>query len=399
MELEPTTLGEIRDPYPVYAAQRERAPVSRSASGFWCLTGYDEADAVLRDPRCTSGFIGMRYREALPVGSAAHTELGYRINFLDPPDHTRVRGLVGKAFTPRTVDALRPWITAQADRLLAEAEVHARDGDGVVDLLSAVAHPLPSLVISEMLGVPGTDRALLSELTEATTPLLGVSVPEDVWERGVAASEEFAAYVEELIRVRRSSPGDDLLSALIDAEDSGSRLSHEELMSLVVTLYSAGHRTTRDLFANGFAALLNADASQRDAVLSNPRRAADELVRYATPTHYVGRVPIEPVEVGSVRLGALEPVIVFLAAANRDPRRYDRPEVLDVNRVVDPPALSFAIGPHYCLGASLARTEVEILLATTLGRWPKVAPGEDDHGWWATGPFRGLRSLGIRPGG
>lgn len=397
MDLDPATLNDIADPYPLYAATRDEAPVGRSASGFWCVTGYDEADAVLRDPRSTSGLIGARYRNALPEGSAAHTELGYRINFLDPPDHTRVRGLVGKAFTPRTVEALRPWITGVVDRLLAAAEAMAADDpDGAVDLLPAIAHPLPSLVISEMLGVPDSDRELLSELTEATTPLLGVSIPDDQWERGVAASERFAEYVEGLIAERRKDPGDDLLSGLIVAEDAGDRLTHEQLLSLVVTLYSAGHRTTRDLFSNGLAALLRLGRSAMDTAVADPRRAADEVVRFATPTHYVGRIPIEPMEIGGVAIGAYEPVLVFLAAANRDPRRYAEPERLDVTRHVDPPALSFALGPHYCLGASLAKTEVEILLGSTLARWPGMT-ADDDHGWWASGPFRGLRSLRVRP--
>lgn len=398
MTLDPTLLGDVADPYPLYAAQRAEAPVARSASGFWCVTGYDEADAVLRDPRSTTGFIGARYREALPEGSAARTELGFRINLLDPPDHTRVRGLVGKAFTPRRVDALREWVEGLAGRLLDEADALAGRSGGVVDLLPAVAHPLPSLVISEMLGVPDANRSLLAELTEATAPLLGVAVPTDAWNRGLDASERFAQYVEALIERRRKAPGEDLLSALIDAEDAGDRLSHDELMSLVVTLYAAGHRTTRDLFSNGLAALLRARPGQGEAALADPRRATEELVRFATPTHFVGRVPIESMDLGDVTVAPFEPILVFLAAANRDPRRYDDPECLDVTRAPDPPPLSFALGPHYCLGASLARTEVEVLLRATLQRWPSIAPAEEDHGWWAAGPFRGLRSLRVRIG-
>jgi cytochrome P450 len=363
------------------------------------VTGYDEAATVLRDTRSTTGLIGARYREALPEGSAARTELGRRINFLDPPDHTRVRSLVGRAFTPRRIESLRPWVATLAGRLLDDAEEAARRNDGVVDLLSTVAHPLPSLVISELLGVPDSDRALLAGLTEATAPLLGVSVAPETWQRGIEASERFASYVETLVAERRAAPGDDLLSGLVAAEDGGDRLTHEELLSLVVTLYAAGHRTTRDLFANGLAALLAAGPREAELARADTQRATEELVRFATPTHYVGRVPLEPLDVGGVTIGPLEPVLVFLAAANRDPRRFTDPERFDVSRPPDPPPLSFALGPHFCLGAALARMEVGVLLETTLRRWPAVALADDgDHGSWVAGPFRGLRSLRVRVG-
>lgn len=391
MEFEPIALGEVADPYPLYAAQRAVAPVARSESGFWCITGYDEAAALLRDPRSTTGVFGEHFRQILPEGSAARSELGRRINLLDPPDHTRVRGLVGKAFTPRRIDALRPWIRGVADELLAKAE---SDGD-VIDLLP-VAHALPSLVISELLGVPDADRALLSELTELTAPLLGFGVGTAAWQRGLEASERFADYVEQLLADRRQHLGDDLLSALVTAEDEGDRLDHEELMSLVVTLYAAGHRTTRDLFSNGMAALLGCGAEQRAAAAEDPVRATEEIVRYGTPTHYVARAPRERVTVGEAEIGALEPVLVFLAAANRDPRRFTDPERFDVTRTPDPPPLSFALGAHFCLGAALARAEVAILLDATLARWPGVDAAEDDHGWWTAGPFRGLTSLRVR---
>ena len=394
MEFEPTGLDDVADPYPLYAAQRAVAPVARAASGLWCITGYDEAAALLRDPRSTTGLFGAGFRDRLPEGSAARTELGYRINLLDPPDHTRVRGLVGKAFTPRRIEALKPWITALAEDLLADAEKDA--DDGVVDLLPTVAHALPSLVISELLAVPDTDRSLLSELTEATAPLLGLTVAPDVLARGLEASERFAAYVEELLAARRADLGDDLLSALVMAEDAGDRLSHEELLSLVVTMYAAGHRTTRDLFSNGFATLLRAEPEQRAAAADDPARATEEFVRFATPTHFVARIRTEPVTFGDVTIDPYVPVLVFLAAANRDPRRFADPERLDVTRVPEPAPLSFALGPHFCLGASLARAEVAILLEATLRRWPHVAAAEDDHGWWTAGPFRGLRSLRVR---
>jgi cytochrome P450 len=375
VHFEPTQLSELADPFPAYAAQRAEAPVARSDSGFWCVTGYDEAAAVLRSPAATTGFIGARYREALPEGSAARTELGYRINFLDPPDHTRVRHHVGRAWTPRRVAGLRPWVESLAERLL----------DDVSGDLRPAAHALPSLVISELLGVPDADRALLADLTEATAPLLGVSVTAEAMARGLQASERFAAYVESLLAARREAPGDDLLSALL-----AEPLSHEELLSLVVTLYAAGHRTTRDLFSRGLVALLEAGPAQVEAAARDPKRATEELVRYSTPTHYVGRVLTEPLE----GIPAWEPVMVLLAAANRDPRRWDDPERLDVTREPDPPPLSFVLGPHHCLGANLARMEVEVLLVAVLRRWPNLRLA-GDPGWWSAGPFRGVERLPV----
>ena len=381
MHFEPTRLAELADPFPAYAAQRAEAPIARSDSGFWCVTGYDEAAAVLRSPSATTGFIGARYRDALPEGSAARTELGYRINFLDPPDHTRVRHHVGRAWTPRRVGDLRPWLEDLAQRLLDEV---VPDAAGVADL-RPVAHSLPSLVISELLGVPDADRALLAELTEATAPLLGVSVPAGAMAKGLEASERFAAYVETLLEQRRGALGDDLLSALL-----AEPLSHEELLSLVVTLYAAGHRTTRDLFSRGLVALLEAGPSQVDAAIDDPKRATEELVRYSTPTHYVGRVLTEPLD----GIPAWEPVLVLIAAANRDPRRWDDPERLDVRREPEPAPLSFVLGPHHCLGANLARTEVEVLLTAVLRRWPDLRLA-GDPGWWCAGPFRGVERLPV----
>jgi cytochrome P450 len=290
-----------------------------------------------------------------------------------------VRHHVGRAWTPRRVADLRRWVEALAERLLDQAA-----GSSRFDLYP-VAHALPSQVISELLGVPGADRELLSELTELTAPLLGVKVSSADMVAGLDASERFAAYVEGLLDDRRRAPGDDLLSALL-----AEPLSHEELLSLVVTLYAAGHRTTRDLFSRGLVELLRAGPSQVDAARDDPKRATEELVRYSTPTHYVGRVLVEPLG----ELPAYEPVLLFLAAANRDPRRFDDPERLDVRRETDVAPLSFVLGPHHCLGANLARMEVEVLLGAVLRRWPQVRL-DGDPGWRCMGPFRGVERLPV----
>src|SRR5438034_11478130 len=252
---EPARLAALDDPYPVYKSLHltGRSAI-QTASGITCVIGYATADGVLRDGRFRSGPIAERFHKLLPSGPA-RDELSHRINFLDGEDHTRVRGLVQRAFTPARVRDLRPFVESKAEELL-DAAVEDRADNATIDMRASFAHSLPSLVISEMLGVPLADRDRLTEWTEAVTPLLSVQVPTDQLAPALEASEHFAVYAANLIAERRAAPGDDLLTAMLQVKDGNERLSREELLSLVVTLYSAGHRTTRDLFANGLYTLL-----------------------------------------------------------------------------------------------------------------------------------------------
>lgn len=388
----PTDLA-VADPYPLLAELRRAAPVLRLESGFWAVTGYEAAMAVFRQRAFASGPIAGRYVDALPPG-AARDEMSHRINFLDPPDHPRVRGLVSKAFTPRRVADLTPWIAATAERLLDEI-----DDEGEVDLLHRFAHQLPSLVISEMLGVPSADRDRLTGWSDAVAPLLGLSMTDAERQGALAAAEQFHAYLGALLDDRRRRPGDDLLSALLAAEENGERLQRVELMSLAATLYSAGHRTTRDLFANGLSVLLRRDDGLRP--LADGRWTAEavagEFLRYETPTLFVARIPLEAATVAGVDIGAFEPVLIFLAAANRDPAVFENPDEFRPGRA-GPPPLSFAYGAHYCLGASLARSEAEIMLAALTRRWPHLRLADCPLHWHQRGPFRGLDELIVVPG-
>lgn len=397
VRIDPTTfdpgwLAELADPYPLLRALQEHGAVVVTKTSLGCVVGYDAADTILRDRRFLSAPLGQRYRSLLPPG-AARDELAHRINFLDPPDHPRVRGIIAKVFTPTRVRALQPWAEGLAETLLDRAPLD----DGTVDLRAGLAHPLPSLVISELLGVPSSDRDTLTEWTEAVTPLLGVTIADDERDRALAASESFAAYVRELLEDRRRAPTDDLLTALVNAHDNNERLSEPELLSLVVTLYSAGHRTTRDLFCNGLHALLGA-ADQYDVLArgdANVATAVQEFLRFSTPTLFVARVPMEPVELGGVQLRAWSPVLIFLATANRDPARFADPDRFDVRRAEAAP-LSFAVGPHVCLGASLARLEAEVMLSAVVQRWPSLRLAEPAPAWWNSGPFRGLTHLRVQ---
>lgn len=394
----PGQLATADDPYALLARVRAQGRVARSDAS-WIVTGHAEAEAVLRCPAARSGFIAEMYRGLLPPG-AARDEMGHRINFLDPPDHGRVRGLVSKAFTPRRVERLRPFVESLARDLLAKLPA-----DEPVDLVEHFTHGVPSLVISELLGVPVVERDRLTELADRVSSLLGLAgLDAGRMQRGVEAAEEMHAFLRALVAERRRTPGDDLLSALIAAEENAQRLSESELLSLAATLYSAGHRTTRDLFTNGLTVLLG----HRDLVRAVQRgelptaAVIEEFLRFETPTHYVARRFAEPQQIGGMTIPAGEPIAVMLAAANRDPAAYpdaDRFDPARWTRQPAPPAvLSFAFGPHFCLGASLARMEAQVMLETLLRERPDVALTDEPVRWWHSGLFRGVERLMVRAG-
>ncbi len=395
----PGDLATAHDPYALLASVRERGRVLRGP-GSWVVLGHAEALAVLRAGAARSGFIADIYRRTLPAG-AARDEMSHRINFLDPPDHTRVRKLVAKAFTPRRVAALRPYVMELSRALLAPHE-----GDATIDLITAFAHQVPSLVISELLGVPPEDRDLLTTLSDRVSALLGLAGLDPARrDDAVAAAEQMHRYLRELLALRRHEPRDDLLSALLAAEEDHERLSESELLSLAATLYSAGHRTTRDLFSNGLSVLLRnralVDAAQCGELGSTA--IVEEFLRFETPTHYVARMLTAPLALGDITIPAQEPITVMLAAANRDPVAYadaDRFEPRRWRADPAPPApLSFAFGPHFCLGASLARLEAETMLDTLLAARPEIALADEALVWRHTGLFRGLQALPVRLGG
>jgi cytochrome P450 len=394
-EFDPAALSSSPDPYAMLAAVRHAGPAFLAAGGYLVVTGYAAADALLRDRRFRSGPIGLRYRADLPPG-AAQDELSHRINFLDPPEHTRVRALVSRAFTPARVRAMRPWVQAQTVALLDATEARRSAGDAAFDLRGELAHALPSLVISEMLGVPEADRAQLTQWTEAVTPLLALNPSPEQRERGLEASARFFDYAEALIAERRRAPREDLLSAMLAPAADGEALMREELLSLVVTLYSAGHRTTRDLFANGLFTLLSHPAAWQ-ALAADPARVpatVNEFLRFETPTLYVARVPLEDADVLGTPVHAFTPVLVMLAAANRDPAVYADAEHFRIDRADEPAPMSFAVGLHHCLGSALARMETEVMLEAVLRRWPRLRLAETPR-WWGVGPFRGLDRLRV----
>lgn len=390
VEFDPGSLATADDPHALLDDLRSEATVAEVAGGFVAVTGHAAVHDALRHPSCRSGPIGQLYLAALPPG-AARDEMGHRINFLDAPDHHRVRTIVNSAFTPRRVAALRPWMTTTFDGIL-----DGLAGRTTVDLLADVAHELPSLVISELLGIPADDRSTLTAFSDRVSPLLGLSVTPEDKAAAIDAAEDFHRYLGERIEERRTAPAGDLLSALVTAEADGERLDHAELLSLAATLYSAGHRTTRDAFVNGMVRLLS--TGHYAEVLDGRWPLADvvaELLRLDTPTLYVARIPDAPVRLGGVDVPAGSPLLLFLSAANRDPEAYDEPLAFRPGRD-GPPALSFAFGAHFCLGAALARSELEVMLSAVTARWPELRlAAPDSISWHLRGPFRGVDRLDV----
>ncbi len=395
-------LGDLKnaeDPYSVLEAAREHGPVQRSG-GIWLVFGYAPSTELLRSSATRSGFIAEGYRNRLPPG-AAREEMSNRINFLDPPQHGRVRRLVGKAFTPRLTTRLRPFVEEVARKLLASLA-----GDRPIDLVRAYTHEVPSLVISELLGVPAEYRDRLTLLSDRVSRLLGTENEAAEFADAIVAAEEMHETLSDLLEARRRNPQDDLLSALLAAEEENERLSESELLSLAATLYSAGHRTTRDLFSNGLTALL----PQRDLVDAIrtgtlPSAAVvEEFLRYEPPTHVVARTLTQPLELGGQNIAPGEPIAILLAAANRDPSVYANANRFDPwrwTRRADPPSpppLSFALGAHFCIGASLARLEASVMLEVLLETLPQVCLAQEPLRWHHTGVFRGVASLPVIPG-
>ena len=346
------------DPYAVYRRLRDKDPIHRMRLvDAWVLSRYEDADAMLRDHDRFSAE-DRRFHDA---GLTTMLDI-------DPPDHTRLRALVSRAFTPRSVSRWHERVQEIADRLLDAAAGRDR-----IDLIAALGYPLPVTVIAEMLGVPAEDMDRFerwsNDIALIVEPILTPAQVENVRR----ASEELFAYFETIVEERRRKPRDDLVSVLLAAEEEGDRLTHEELLSTMLLILVAGNETTRNLIGNGMLALLrHPDQLQRlrdDPGLLEP--AVDELLRYDSPVQLDGRVIREDVEMGGKRLRAGQKVIALLGAANRDPAAFENPDALDIGRK-GKSHLSFGRGIHYCLGASLALMEARIAFRGLLDRFPSI---------------------------
>ena len=386
------------DPFGHFAEARAGCPVQRVrlADGHpaWVVLGYDAGRQALNDPRISKDMLaalaeaGDVVAEGLPGPEFSRHMLN-----VDPPDHTRLRRLVSRAFVPGRIAALEPAIRAIASSLLDELD--AAGPGAIVDLVEGYAYPLPFGVIGELLGIPAADRPRLHAWFQVLLTGWAGDPPADA----VRASDGIVAYLRELVDAKRRSPADDLVSVLVAAEDGA--LTTQELLSSLFQLVVAGHDTTASLIGNGVVALLD-HPSRLQELLADPGRvpaAVDELIRFTAPVpHATFRVTTEPVTLGGVTIPAHEQVLVCLGAANRDPDRFPAPDVLDIGRS-DGPNLGFGHGIHYCLGAPLARLEARVAFETLLSRYPGLRLAIDRYALaWAHGDglvLRGLVSLPV----
>ncbi|MGK5529652.1 cytochrome P450 [Streptomyces sp. URMC 129] len=379
--LNPLEPGFTDDPYPAYRRMRETDPVHEHPFGFWFLSRYEDVAALLRaaglsvDARNLAGGVLRDQYDRLDrldgPDQDSRSVLMKSMLDVDPPDHTRLRSLVTKAFTPRAVAALEPEITRLVDAALdriAEA--------GRADLVETLAFPLPFEVISRMLGMPPTDQARIRRLSGMLVRSLEVVADEEVLAEIARADQELTALIRELIARKRQNAADDLLSALIAAEEDGDRLSDDELVAQVVLLFLAGHETTVNLIANGTLALLR-HPDQLALLRARPDLAAnavEEFLRYDSPVQQTRRIPLAPHTVRGREIPAHSMVFACLASANRD-ESFWGPDA-DRLRIDRPNArqhVSFGAGPHHCLGAALARLEGRVAIERLVRRFPGLA--------------------------
>ena len=388
----PLSRQTAQDPYPVYAALRDRDPVHRSAlMNAWMFTRHADIDTILRDHRRFSndprkGTLSSRQRAGLPADEE------FTMLFLDPPDHKRLRALVNKAFTPKAVNALEPHIRSLLGTLLDEI-----DDPAGFDLMQAVAQPLPVIVIAEMLGVPPEDRAQFKIWSDQRARTLEPSI--DARERALAetANKSLNDYFRPIIEERRADPKDDIVSALAQAEEEGDRLTELEMLNMLRLLLIAGNETTTNLIGNGVLALLrNPDQMQR--LRDDPSlipSAVDELLRFDSPVQTDFRRALEDCEVNGFPLKKRDNIVLLLGAANRDPDVFDDPDRLDVGRG-DRSHLSFGRGIHHCIGAPLARLEGRVVLEMLLERFSQISLGGEQPRFRNSIVLRGLESLPVR---
>jgi cytochrome P450 len=400
--LNPFEPGFFDNPYAQYAQVREQDPVHMSPLGVLVLFRYDDVYRVLRDPG-----MSVELRNATPLNvtmdadiqamfearreGGTHTMLN-----LDPPDHHRLRRLVSKVFTPRTVEELHPRVHELVNEHLDA--VVAR-GTGEMDLIADLAFPLPFIVISEMLGIPeGRDRNLLREWSGAVVKTFDPILTREEQLAAFDAIDNIVAYVNEAIEWKRSNPGADLLTALIAAEDEGDRLSAEELVEQVMLLYVAGHETTVNLIGNGTLALLR-DREQLELLQRDPTLDAnmpDELLRFDGPVQMSRRVTLKPTELGDRTVEGGTVLMTCLGSANRDPLRWgETADRLDLRRADANQHMAFGGGVHSCLGAHLARLEARVAIGSLVRRFPEVALATDRPEWNGRIVLRGLNALPL----
>ena len=368
------TLEGRKDPHPIYKRLRAEEPAVQilepyRKTPFWLLTRYADCSDMLRDPRFGKDFTKWSAEERARMHvSSEFDALGKHMLGADPPDHTRLRSLVAKAFTPQIVEGLRSRISTIADNLVSAAI--ARDASGM-DLVSQFSYPLPVTVIAELLGVPASDQ---DDFRRWTTTLFTPADTDEQLAHLRATGFEFFQYFMALIERRRAEPRDDLVSGLVAAEEGGDRLSTQELVGMLFLLLVAGHETTVNLITNGMLALMD-HPEERERLVADPsllESAVEEMLRYCGPVETTTyRFALEDVEIGGVTIRKNELVLASLLSADRDESRFPDADRFDVGRKPNK-HIAFGYGIHFCLGAPLARLEAVIAVETLLRRLPRM---------------------------
>ncbi|MFG3656751.1 cytochrome P450 [Streptomyces sp. NPDC047706] len=390
----------LADPYPAYAELRARGRVFYfEPTDQWLVPHHADVSALLRDRR-----LGRTYQHRFthedfgrtapePEHEPFHTLNDHGMLDLEPPDHTRIRRLVSKAFTPRTVERLKPYVDKLAGELVAAL---AEAGGG--DLLTDVAEPLPVAVIAEMLGIPEPDRAPLRPWSADICGMYELNPSQETAARAVRASVEFSDYLRELIAQRRKAPGEDLISGLIAAHDEGDRLTEQEMISTAVLLLNAGHEATVNATVNGWWALFR-DPGQLAALRADHSlvpSAVEELMRYDTPLQLFERWVLDEIEIDGTMIPRGAEIAMLFGSANHDDQVFAAPERLDLTRR-DNPHISFSAGIHYCIGAPLARIELAASMRALLERAPALRPAAEPKRK-PNFVIRGLEGLSVEVG-
>ena len=393
----------LANPYPIFDQMRSNDPIYWSAeNSYWILTRYSDIASLIQNENLSSNRIGA-HAGRMPDEAKKHfrpffTAVSSWMLMIDPPDHTRLRGLVNKAFTPRVVENMRALVQRLVDDMLAAVKKQGR-----MDIMIDLANPLPATVIAELLGVPATDQRKFKtwsdDIALALSGIDTAGTKDELFALYELAQKSFLAlsdyFMERVVELRRN-PQENLLSALAQAEEQGDRLTEDELFANCVLLMIAGHETTTNLIGNGILALLQ-NPSQREALSSNPDlivSAVEELLRYDSPVQKMGRIALAEIHVAGKQIKKGELVCFSFAAANRDPEQFESPAQLDITRKPNR-HLAFGHGLHYCVGAALARLEGQIAVNSVLRYLPKIQLAHDKLEWYRNFTLRGLKSLPV----
>lgn len=387
----------INDPYPIYRVLRENSPVSYIDSlNSYLVSRYEDCRKILTDINFGKQRITLNThdleKQFLAVNGDKYPQTEEKsILTLDPPDHTRLRSLVSRAFTPRVIGSLKPFVRTITSSIIEMNAVRQ------FDVISSIAAPVPAYVIAKMMGVPDSDRDNFKKMSDDLILSLDPTKSREDLMKSIKAKYELASYFDRLIELKAKEPEDDLTSSLIKIRDTGERLSHSELLSMCILLLVAGHETTTNLIGNGFHTLLR-HREQMD-ILKNDSAALkngiEEMLRYESPVQMTFRLTPENVNIAGVEIKKGCRIITLLGSANRDPDANEDPDSFNVERK-NVKHLSFSEGIHFCLGAPLARMEAEVIFDLLLERFPEARiVGEPK--WKENITMRGLESLVIKP--